>query len=78
MHAVVWRSEWRDIITWSQEENGSPQCFTLDGESLLVESSLGHDTTQLIRISAADGSEQVPQAQHSGFATAQGATAWLP
>ena len=30
-------SEWRDIITWPQEETGSPIAFTQDGQSLYVQ-----------------------------------------
>ena len=30
-------SDWRDIITWPQEETGSPIAFTQDGQSLYVQ-----------------------------------------
>ena len=31
------RSEWQGIITWPQEETGSPIAFTQDGKSLYVQ-----------------------------------------
>eukprot|EP01026_Neomeris_dumetosa_P059853 TRINITY_DN56091_c0_g1_i4.p1 TRINITY_DN56091_c0_g1~~TRINITY_DN56091_c0_g1_i4.p1 ORF type:complete len:664 (-),score=71.74 TRINITY_DN56091_c0_g1_i4:392-2134(-) len=52
------QSEWRDIITWPKEEDGYPLQFTKDGQSLHVLSSLGNDTTRLIRISQQDGKEE--------------------
>ncbi len=43
-------SEWKPIITWPQEENGGPTAFTKDGKSLFAESSLGYDTTRLVKV----------------------------
>lgn len=56
-------AEWQPIITWPQEETGGPVAFTQDGKSLYVQSSLGSDTARLVRVSAADGSEQETLAQ---------------
>jgi dipeptidyl aminopeptidase/acylaminoacyl peptidase len=50
--------EWKSIVTWPQEENGGPVAFTQDGASMYVESSLGVDTTRLIKIDATTGKEQ--------------------
>jgi dipeptidyl aminopeptidase/acylaminoacyl peptidase len=50
--------EWKSIVTWPQEENGGPVAFTQDGASMYVESSLGVDTTRLIKIDATNGKEQ--------------------
>lgn len=46
-------SEWKELITWPQEENGSPVAFTKDGKSVYVQSSLGYDTTRLLKVSTA-------------------------
>ncbi|KAK9817826.1 hypothetical protein WJX72_002773 [[Myrmecia] bisecta] len=50
-------AEWRDLITWPQEEEGGPVSFAKDGQSLYIQSSLGSDTTRLLRVSTADGSD---------------------
>jgi len=49
---------WRDLMTFSAEENGGLVDFTADGKSVYVESSLGSDVTRLIRVDAATGKEQ--------------------
>ena len=43
-------SEWKELITWPQEENGGPVAFTKDGKSVYVQSSLGYDTTRLLQV----------------------------
>lgn len=43
-------SEWKELMTWPQEENGSPVAFTKDGKSVYVQSSLGYDTTRLLQV----------------------------
>ena len=43
-------SEWKELMTWPQEENGSPLAFTKDGKSVYVQSSLGYDTTRLLQV----------------------------
>mmetsp|Transcript_11626 Transcript_11626/g.36812 ORF Transcript_11626/g.36812 Transcript_11626/m.36812 type:complete len:517 (+) Transcript_11626:981-2531(+) len=50
-------AEWRDLITWPQEENGGPKGFNKSGNGIFVESSLGCDTTRLLEVSCEDGSE---------------------
>ena len=44
-------SEWKELMTWPQEENGGPVAFTKDGKSVYVQSSLGYDTTRLLQVS---------------------------
>jgi dipeptidyl aminopeptidase/acylaminoacyl peptidase len=48
---------WRDLLTFSAEENGDFVDFTADGKHIYVESSLGSDVTRLIRVDAATGKE---------------------
>ncbi len=43
-------SEWKELMTWPQEENGGPVAFTKDGKSVYVQSSLGYDTTRLLQV----------------------------
>lgn len=43
-------SQWKELMTWPQEENGSPVAFTKDGKSVYVQSSLGYDTTRLLQV----------------------------
>ena len=53
MHAVMKLlqcSEWKELMTWPQEENGGPVAFTKDGKSVYVQSSLGYDTTRLLQV----------------------------
>jgi hypothetical protein len=48
---------WRDLITWSAEENGSFIDFTADGKAAYVESSIGSDVTRLAKVDLASGKE---------------------
>jgi dipeptidyl aminopeptidase/acylaminoacyl peptidase len=48
---------WRDLMTWPFGENGTALSFAADGKSLYVESSLGSDTTRLLRVDAKTGKE---------------------
>lgn len=48
-------AEWRDLITFPYGENGRMIDFCDDGESVLVLSSLGRETTQLLRLDLKTG-----------------------
>jgi dipeptidyl aminopeptidase/acylaminoacyl peptidase len=48
---------WRGILTLPFGENGGPVAFAADGKAMYVESSLGSDTTRLIKIDTATGKE---------------------
>jgi dipeptidyl aminopeptidase/acylaminoacyl peptidase len=48
---------WRGIATWPFGENGDPHEFTADGKAVYVASSLGSDTTRLVKLDAATGKE---------------------
>jgi dipeptidyl aminopeptidase/acylaminoacyl peptidase len=48
---------WRDLITWSAEENGNFVDFSSDGKAGYVESSIGSDVTRLVKIDMATGKE---------------------
>jgi len=50
-------SPWRDIMTWPFGEEGGPVDFTADGKALYVISTLGSDTTRLVKVDAATGRE---------------------
>lgn len=43
-------SDWKELITWPQEENGGPLAFTKDGKSVYVQSSIGYDITRLLQV----------------------------
>ncbi|MBI5624661.1 MAG: S9 family peptidase [Elusimicrobia bacterium] len=47
----------RDLKVWPFGENVEPFAFTKDGRGIVVASSLGSDTTRLVRLSAEDGKE---------------------
>ncbi|MFN7967203.1 MAG: S9 family peptidase [Acidobacteriota bacterium] len=55
---------WRQIQHWPFGEEGGPEDFSVDGKSLLVSTSLGSDTTRLVRIDAASGAELEEIVQH--------------
>ena len=57
-------SEWRDLVTWPFGENGGAHTFTQDGKAIIVESSLGNDTTRLVKIDAKTGKELEVLAVH--------------
>ncbi|HEY2954971.1 MAG TPA: S9 family peptidase [Candidatus Eisenbacteria bacterium] len=48
---------WRDLLSFSPEENGDFVDFTADGKQCYIESSIGSDVTRLIRVDAATGKE---------------------
>lgn len=48
---------WREIAAWPFHEEGGVVGFAPDGKSLYVETSLGADTSRLVRIDAASGDE---------------------
>ncbi|MFI5165764.1 MAG: S9 family peptidase [Thermoanaerobaculales bacterium] len=50
---------WRDLITWPFGENGGIEDFTADGKAAYLESSLGTETTRLIKVDVATGKELV-------------------
>jgi dipeptidyl aminopeptidase/acylaminoacyl peptidase len=50
--------EWRRIAVWPYEEQGGVVGFEGDGASLVVETSLGADTSRLFRVEAATGKER--------------------
>lgn len=67
MHAVMKLlqcSEWKELMTWPQEENGGPVAFTKHGKSVYVQSSLGYDTTRLLQVC---GSQLAPAECFSSF-----------
>lgn len=49
---------WRDLLTWPFGENGNGIDFTADGKGMFVETSIGSDTTRLVLVDAATGSEK--------------------
>jgi len=48
---------WRDLLTWPFGENGGADDFTADGKALYVETSIGADTTRLVKVNIASGRE---------------------
>ncbi|MBI2362045.1 MAG: S9 family peptidase [Elusimicrobia bacterium] len=50
-------SPWRVAASWDADEQGGALGFSADGASLYVETSLGSDTTRLVRLRVADGAE---------------------
>ena len=48
---------WRDLMTWPFGENGGADDFTADGKALWVETSMGADTTRLVKMDIASGKE---------------------
>ena len=48
---------WRDLVVWPFGENGGVEDFTADGKALFVETSIGSDTTRLVKVDAATGKE---------------------
>ena len=48
---------WRDLITWPFGESGGPLDFTADGKALYVETTMGSDTSRLVKLDAASGKE---------------------
>jgi dipeptidyl aminopeptidase/acylaminoacyl peptidase len=48
---------WREILRWPFGEHGALVDFSADGRVLYVQSSLGSDTTRLLRLDAASGAE---------------------
>jgi dienelactone hydrolase len=51
-------AEWRRIAVWPYEEQGGVVGFEGDGTRLVVETSLGTDTSRLFRVEAATGKER--------------------
>ena len=51
-------SAWRELMRFPFEENGEVHEFNRDGTGLYIESSIGSDTTRMILVSTADGSER--------------------
>ena len=54
---------WR-YVTWPFLEEGGPVTFAKDGKSLVIESSLGSDTTRVLRVDAASGKELAKVAEN--------------
>jgi dipeptidyl aminopeptidase/acylaminoacyl peptidase len=48
---------WRELLTWPFGENGGAHDFTADGKALWVETSIGADTTRLVKVDVAAGKE---------------------
>jgi dipeptidyl aminopeptidase/acylaminoacyl peptidase len=57
------KDRWRDTLVWPFEEEGGVVGFAADGTTLVVESSLGTDTTRLVILDAATGEERGTLAQ---------------
>lgn len=55
---------WRELVTWPFGENGGPWGFTQDGKAVYLETSLGSDTTRLVKMEVATGKEIEELAQH--------------
>jgi dipeptidyl aminopeptidase/acylaminoacyl peptidase len=55
---------WRDIATWPFGEEGGPIDFTADGKALLVQTTMGSDTSRLVKMDAATGKELETIAQN--------------
>lgn len=49
---------WRALITWGPDEQGGAHAFAPGNEHLYVESSLGSDTTRLLRVAIQDGAQE--------------------
>src|SRR5207244_3182512 len=48
-------SDWRTLIVWPPDEEGSPHGFAADGKSLYMGSTLGADTQELRLVDASTG-----------------------
>ena len=48
---------WRDLMYWPFGEDGGPIDFTQDGKALYAETSIGSDTTRLVKVDATTGKE---------------------
>ena len=48
---------WRDLLTWPFGENGGGVGFTADGKAIYAETSIGADTTRLVKVDLATGKE---------------------
>lgn len=48
---------WRDLMTWPFGDQGGPIDFTADGKALYVTTTLGSDTSRLVKVDAATGKE---------------------
>ena len=48
---------WRELIVWPFGDQGGPDAFTADGKALYVETTLGSDTSRLVKVDAATGKE---------------------
>ncbi|MFH1725072.1 MAG: S9 family peptidase [Elusimicrobiota bacterium] len=51
-------SPWRTLAAWGPDETGGAHDFAPGDEALYVETSLGSDTTRLVEMALADGSER--------------------
>ncbi len=52
------QDEWRPLVTWGPEEEGSPHGFAPGGKELYISSSIGADAQELRTISLATGEEK--------------------
>lgn len=59
----AWKA-WRELLLIPFLENGGMHGFTADGTGVVVESSLGHETTRLIELDAETSAERRAFAQH--------------
>ncbi len=48
---------WREVAVWPFGEEGGAVAFTKDGKALWTETSIGSDTTRLVKMDAATGQE---------------------
>ena len=55
---------WREIASWPFGEDGGPVDFTADGKALLVQTTMGSDTSRLVKMDAATGKELETIAQN--------------
>ena len=51
------KSSWRELMRWPFGDEGNVVSFTLDGKALYLETSLGADTTRLVKVDIASGRE---------------------
>jgi dipeptidyl aminopeptidase/acylaminoacyl peptidase len=56
---------WRDLMTWPFGESGGPEEFTADGKALYIQTTMGSDTSRLIKVDTATGKELETIAQNT-------------
>jgi dipeptidyl aminopeptidase/acylaminoacyl peptidase len=51
------KAPWRDLLTWPFGEEGGPLDFTADGKGLFIQTTMGSDTSRLVKVDASTGKE---------------------